>query len=66
MLEGLRKDKVLNISSESCAVVTAFMECMRFSLLRTPSTSGQDSEGEVQEYLVKEQVRGANRLAVDK
>ena len=52
--EGLAKERVQNTPSECTAVVSAFMECLRFCLVH-----GFDLEGSpdiVQEYLIKKQV----------
>lgn len=52
--EGLAKERVQNSPSEYSAVVSAFMECLRFCLVH-----GFDPEGSaytVQEYLIKKQV----------
>lgn len=57
--EGLTKERVLNSPSECSAVIAAFMECLRFCLLRDSDSDGPDVA--VQEYLIKEQV-GSNKI----
>ena len=52
--EGLMKERVQNSPSECSAVVAAFMECLRYCLLR--SFNGHEPDATVQEYLIKEQV----------
>lgn len=51
--EGLTKERVQNSPSECSAVITAFMECLKFCLLHE---YGDGSNMEIQEYLIKEQV----------
>ena len=53
--EGLMKERVQNSPSECSAVIAAFMECLRFCLLRGFDDDGLDVA--LQEYLIKEQVR---------
>lgn len=55
--EGLMKERVQNSPSECSAVVAAFMECLRYCLLR--GFNGQEPDVTVQEYLIKEQVERA-------
>ena len=52
--EGLAKEHVQNSPSECSAVVSAFMECLRFCLVHRFDLEG--SHDTVQEYLIKEQV----------
>lgn len=51
--EGLTKERVQNSPSECSAVITAFMECLKFCLLHE---YGDGSNMEIREYLIKEQV----------
>ena len=53
--EGLSTERVQNSPSECSAVISAFMECLRFCLLH--GFDGEGADIAVQEYLIKEQVR---------
>jgi len=59
--EGLMKERVQNSPSECSAIIAAFMECLRFCLLRGFDGDGPDVT--VQEYLIKEQVGGTDKKA---
>ena len=56
--EGLMKERVQNSPSECSAIIAAFMECLRFCLLR--GFDGDEPDVTIQEYLIKEQVGGTD------
>lgn len=60
--EGLTKERVQNSPSECSAVITAFMECLKFCLLHK---YGDGSNMEIQEYLIKEQVLNFRSLSTE-
>lgn len=62
--EGLAKEHVQNSPSECSAVVSAFMECMRFCLL--PRFDKEGPHDAVQEYLVKEQLLLVMKISLQK
>ncbi|KAJ7383932.1 listerin E3 ubiquitin protein ligase 1 [Desmophyllum pertusum] len=62
--EGLTKERVLNSPSECSAVIAAFMECLRFCLLRDSDSDGPDVA--VQEYLIKEQLLSVLKISLEK
>ena len=57
--EGLQQEKVMSSPSECAAVVSAFMECLRFALLHTgvPSSEASCVMRERQQYLIDNQVK---------
>lgn len=60
--EGLTKERVQNSPSECSAVITAFMECLKFCLLHE---YGDGSNMEIREYLIKEQVLNFRSLSTE-
>ena len=60
--EGLTKERVQNSPSECSAVITAFMECLKFCLLQE---YGDGSNMEIREYLIKEQVLNFRSLSTE-
>ncbi|XP_078514506.1 E3 ubiquitin-protein ligase listerin isoform X2 [Lissotriton helveticus] len=54
MIQGLSSERAITSHSECCAIITAFMECLRFTILQ--NLGDDDEQRKVRQMLINEQL----------